>query len=252
MQSWSLLFVKFEFKVIVFNLQMARYNATIALSYAFYENEKYNALRRGKISLFSTCFPPQSSNNLMHNQFTNNLRDNIGKALKGRVSKAISHIVRNYVADEVLTTEKICVRLERGCLNRALAKARDHNIRAVWENDQFQNVYHSVCYKVVTNLDVKSAVGSTFLNDLIISGQVVPDDVANMTCKELCPARFSTLDKKIKKRLSQEIKIKYSTLYRCGKCKARKCTTTRVYNRSLDEGVNLRIRCIVCGNEWGG
>ena len=62
--------------------------------------------------------------------------------------------------------------------------------------------------------------------------------------------KYIKIDEKINKRNNQESKIKYSELYRCRKCKRNQTTTERRYARSLDEGVDLTIICLFCGNRW--
>ena len=49
---------------------------------------------------------------------------------------------------------------------------------------------------------------------------------------------------------NNEIKIKYSELYRCNKCKRNQTKTERRYARSLDEGIDLTIICLFCGKRW--
>ena len=142
--------------------------------------------------------------------------------------------------------------LEISCLNQTMKKAKTLNIRCVWSNDKFVNLYHSICYKISVNLDEKSTVGSDYLKTKILNQEYSLEDITNMSTRELCPIKYQKLDQKLNKRMSLETKVKYSELYRCRKCKRNQCITERRYNRSLDEGVNLMIKCTFCGNSWNG
>ena len=142
--------------------------------------------------------------------------------------------------------------IERGCLNRAIEKAKSYNIRCIWSNNKFLDLYHSICYKVACNIDSNSVVESNYILKKILKHEVDFKNIANMTSKELCPDKYGQIDDRINKRTNLEIKVKYSELYRCRKCKQNKTTTERRYNRSLDEGVNLTIHCTNCYHSWNG
>jgi DNA-directed RNA polymerase subunit M/transcription elongation factor TFIIS len=187
----------------------------IPLNIKFYENENYNDIRRCKLILLSDCLGKNF-------KFDNNSKEAIIKAI------------------------------EQGCLNRAIKKAKTYNIRCIWKEEQFVNLYHSICYKVSINIDKNSSINSSFIIDKILNNSIDLKTIANMTSKELYPKKYEKLEEKMHKRHNLERKIKFSERYQCKKCKRNQTTTERCYNRSLDEGVNLTIRCLFCGNSWGG
>ena len=125
-----------------------------------------------------------------------------------------------------------------------------HNIRCVWSEPKFVNLYHNICYKLAINLDSDSCVKSESIKKKIINQEVQLQDVANMSSKELCPKKYEKIDQKINKRTNLERKIKFSELYKCSKCKRNQCTTERRYARSLDEGTDLTVHCLFCGHNW--
>lgn len=227
----------------------------ISLSYSYYEDEKYNYLRRCKLILFGECLGNIVENdNIKINDGISQIKKKYVKAYLnsfGLESNTVK-LVKRYLFPKIYTKEFIIKNLERGCLNRTLQKAKTHNIRCVWPNTKFVNLYHSVCYKVASNLDIKSVVNSTYIKDKILTQSLKVSEVANMSSKELCPVKYEKIDRKISKRTNLERKIKFSELYRCRKCKRNQCTTERRYNRSLDEGVNLMIHCGFCGHSWCG
>jgi DNA-directed RNA polymerase subunit M/transcription elongation factor TFIIS len=190
------------------------YPNTIPLNIKFYENENYNNNRRLKLLLFGECL--------------------------GKTDKSVD--------------DKECIikYLERGCLNRAIESAKIYNIRCIWSNEKFVNLYHSICYKIAVNIDTNSCIKSDYILNKILNDDVDPLKIANMSSKDLCPKKYEKIEEKMQKRNNLERKIKFSEMYTCRKCKRKQTTTERCYNRSLDEGVNLTIRCLFCGNSWGG
>ena len=209
------------------------YPNAISLSIKYYENDAFNTIRRCKLILFSHCL---GDNKIIQNK----LNSQINQQPK----------INNTQQIEPLNKEQIVKYLERGCLNRAIEKAKTYNIRCVWTNEKFINLYHSICYKVACNIDPESSVKSDYIIKKIINNEVNLNQVANMTSKELCPKKYEVYDEKINKRTNLERKIKYSELYRCRKCKRNQTTTERRYCRSLDEGVDLTINCVFCGHSW--
>ena len=226
---------------------------SVPLNYKYYTDDKYNDVRRCKIILFSHCL---GENDVFKNTYNNELEKKkcITDAFFRNINlteKTINKI-NGYAYTVYLDKEFISKYLERGCYNRTIEKANSYNIRCIWSNPDFVNLYHSICYKVASNLDTESIVESEYIREKIINREVEPITVANMTSKELCPKKYKKIDEKLSKRTNLERKIKYSELYRCRKCKTNKTTTERRYNRSLDEGVNLTIHCVNCGFSWNG
>lgn len=224
----------------------------IVLDYDYYDDDRYNAIRRCKLMLFSQCLGKTCLAELEGNIVKTQKKLLITYLTKFGLSKNSSKCVAAYAYPFIYTKEYIVKNLERGCLNRTIVKSNDYNIRGVWSNPKFVSLYHDICYKIASNLDVTSVINSDYITKKILKNEVNINMVANMSSKELCPKKYEKIDMKINQRTNLERKIKYSELYRCRKCKRNQCTTERRYNRSLDEGVNLTIICLFCGHEWCG
>jgi DNA-directed RNA polymerase subunit M/transcription elongation factor TFIIS len=210
------------------------YYNTNPLNIKYYQGENFNNIRRCKLLLFNHC-----------------LGDN--KVFNDKCAKIINE---SKITDEDLlikfSKEYVCEQLEKGCLNRSIKKAKEYNIRCIWSNPNFIDIYHSICYKLTINIDINSSIKSDYIINKIINQDIDLTDMANMKSKDLCPEKYIQIDEKMFKRTNLKRKIKFSELYRCRKCKRNQTTTERRYNRSLDEGVNLTIKCLFCGNTWGG
>jgi len=221
-----------------------------SIPFEYYTDQRYNDLRRSKLMLFLECLADTALYRDIQN--INKKRKAVESLLTRMNFPPITiRVSTDYAHKAIYSKLYVAECMERSCLNRAIAKSRDYNIRAIWENLKFQDLYHDICYKIAVNVDPRSIINSLHLKTQIINQTVSLKDIANLFGKQLCPEKYEKLDKKINQRVNQEVKVRYSTLYRCFRCKNNKCTSERVYNRSLDEGVNLRIRCTVCYNEWG-
>ena len=57
--------------------------------------------------------------------------------------------------------------------------------------------------------------------------------------------------KKLEDKLKYEPKpIATTDMFKCGKCKKRKCTYYQLQTRSADEPMTTFVRCVECGNQW--
>ena len=106
-----------------------------------------------------------------------------------------------------------------------------------WDNFQFINTYNFISFEIIKNLEGKK-IGSV-------------ERVGYRESKDIIPEIYKAYSFN-KKTLDEVIEKKYSKIYKCPKCGERKCTMENRYNRSLDEGTNLTIKCVSCGNEWNG
>jgi len=231
------------------------YPNAIPLSMKYYENENFNNIRRCKLILFSHCLGDDAvfKNNFIHNAINKKKSTYVYEILTSiKLSTQSIDTIISYLFKQYLTKEYIAKYLERGCLNRAIKKAKSYNIRCVWTDEKYVDLYHSICYKVACNIDSESMVNSDYIFKKIMNNQVDIGNIANMTSKELCPKKYEQIDEKMNKRTNLERKIKYSELYRCRKCKRNQTTTERRYARSWDEGTDLTITCTYCNHSWNG
>lgn len=146
--------------------------------------------------------------------------------------------------------ELILNNLERGCYNYTF----DNTTIRSWTNQRFIDNYCYKRYQIASNLDKKSIIGSDYLVNMIEKNKNKKKflkKVAYMSSKELCPEKYSYIEKKIEERKKTTLSnMDGSSLYKCFKCKSRNCKLEKRYNRSLDECVNMTVTCLECGFEW--
>ncbi len=141
-------------------------------------------------------------------------------------------------------------KLESACFNYAIDRAFEENIPTSWSIPLFGELYSSICYKVSSNIDKNDLVNSSFLADRIINNLIDIKQVPRLPSYELCPHKYADLLRQIEESKNVQFSIKTTSMYKCGKCKKSECTYENLYNRSLDEGVNIKVTCINCGNSF--
>jgi len=143
-------------------------------------------------------------------------------------------------------------KLERSCYNCTIEDANANNIIAAWENDNFCNIYHSTCYKISSNLEIGGMVSNPNIAIKLLNDKISAAELPKMTSPELFPQKYVKIQSRIELSKSVSQTVNVTSKYTCRKCKESKCTEENLYNRSLDEGVNVRITCDNCGHKWNG
>jgi DNA-directed RNA polymerase subunit M/transcription elongation factor TFIIS len=187
------------------------------LDIRFYKSP-YNVYRRAKLSMFSSV-------------------------LNGH-----SQILKMNIVDRYTLIEK----LERSSFNCAITKATNDNIPTKWENELFRDVYNVLCAKISANLSTTNSVKNDYLLPKILDESILISNLPKMSSQELFPDKYKDIMDKLETSKNVKQTVKTSAMYRCRRCGKNECTTENRYNRSLDEGVNLTITCMACGNEWNG
>jgi transcription elongation factor S-II len=112
-------------------------------------------------------------------------------------------------------------------------------------------VYNDKLFDILVNLDTKNKhVNNKNLKINILDGKIKPEFVAFMSPEQLHPKRWSELILKIKNREDKENNMATTDLYKCKKCKERKCKVTQLQTRSSDEPVTTFVTCLVCYNTF--
>lgn len=188
---------------------------TPPLDIAFYESKKYNITRLQKLRMFSEYF-----NN--HIEFSK-----------------LDISVKNYIIS----------RVERTCFNLTIKKARNSNIPSSWDYEEFEALYHIVCGKPLGYIDssVDSDKADSIVN-IVLNDPEKAKWLASINHREIYPEQYEELERR--QNADDQITKKFCTLYQCPKCKKSLCTLKNLYNRSLDEGVNLICICSWCSTEW--
>ena len=117
----------------------------------------------------------------------------------------------------------------------------------------FRNLYVSKAREMTDNLDPQRYLKNTFLHGAVLSGHLLPKDLPYMRPHDLFPTNWSSLidDKKKIAELKYNTTTEASTdLYKCKRCKSRRCSSYELQTRSADEPCTAFINCLDCGSRW--
>ena len=190
-------------------------NHTIPLPLELYK-PPYNSFRRAKIMLFGSSLSQYDEYKQLSNQ-------------------------------EKITLLK---QIERACYNTTIDLAHNENIIPSWDIEEFCNVYHSICYKISVNLDSAGLVNNPSFAKALLNGQISISMLPKLTSREMFPQKYTKILQRMEASKNASHTIKISRMYKCRKCKESRCVIENLYNRALDEGVNLHITCVNCGYEF--
>lgn len=94
------------------------------------------------------------------------------------------------------------------------------------------------------------------INAALLCGAWTPEQVVAMSVKELASSSLKAQREAEAKWARDEARSDLGKLngltdmFRCGKCRERKCTYYQMQTRSADEPMTVFVRCTVCGNRW--
>lgn len=134
-----------------------------------------------------------------------------------------------------------------GIDNLRAAKLSHKIVRLVVDNllDSFPKAVRSKSHNLRENF--KLCAG-------IYAGDIAPEDFVKMTTAEMQSDDLKSKDNEyIKDSLlaSQMASVAADTdMFKCSRCKQRKCTYAQLQTRSCDEPMTTFVTCTVCGNRW--
>jgi DNA-directed RNA polymerase subunit M/transcription elongation factor TFIIS len=141
------------------------------------------------------------------------------------------------------------INLEKGIFNFAIKEATSRKIIKKWENPFFVQLYTDRLRTIFMNLK-----NPTFQN-MILTEDIEPHTIAFMTHHEMNPERWETLiqQKILRDKSKLTTNIEASTdMYKCKKCKSKRCTYYELQIRSADEPATIFVTCLDCGKHWKG
>jgi DNA-directed RNA polymerase subunit M/transcription elongation factor TFIIS len=150
---------------------------------------------------------------------------------------------------EVSETEqnKLIKKIETSCLNATIKKTKEDNIQCSWQTPTFVNRYHNMIHEKSKELDFTE---NTYLIPKILSGEIDPTTVGQLTSEEANPTQYAAIREKIDARKAQKIQKKIVTEYKCPECGACEATIQNLQLRGLDEAKSTVVTCENCEHPW--
>jgi transcription elongation factor S-II len=164
------------------------------------------------------------------------------------IRKKTIEILKN-VVNNINKTKMI----EESIFRFTCSKSDIRKVIKKWENPIFRKIYINKARSLYMNLDNKSYINNNNLIKKIQGSKFDIKNIAFMTYQELFPEHWKQLlDEKYKREMAiYEDKPEAMTdMFKCGRCKQKKCTYYELQTRSADEAMTIFITCVNCGNRW--
>jgi DNA-directed RNA polymerase subunit M/transcription elongation factor TFIIS len=155
--------------------------------------------------------------------------------------------IREKIAKQIQPI-KLATNLERAIYNYAIKEATTRKIIKKWENPYFTQLYVDRLRTIIRNLSEEAIAN-------INSGETSVQTFAFMTHQEMNPERWASLIQQKAKRDASKFNnnIEASTdMYKCKKCRSKRCTYYEMQTRSADEPATIFVTCLDCGKHWRG
>jgi transcription elongation factor S-II len=142
---------------------------------------------------------------------------------------------------------------EMGIYNYCILYSTNQKIIKNWKNNKFYKLYIEKSRNVISNLDGKSFIGNDNLLNRLNQKEFLPHEIAFMKPENMCPDKWADTISAFYKKFENAYENKNlatTSMYKCSKCRMRKCTYWSMFTRSADEPETQFIRCTNCGNSW--
>ena len=146
--------------------------------------------------------------------------------------------------------ESIVRKLERSCYNYVVTLCLEHGMMSNFNSAYFINNYSLISSKILLNLDNSSSLNSTYLLNRVLSGEINPETIAQLSSEDLCPEANKKYREAINLRRNLKNIRKVSKAHKCRKCGKNETTMIEIQMRSADEAATFSIECEHCGTRW--
>ena len=154
--------------------------------------------------------------------------------------------------DKEIKNINISRKIEQSVYNYTIKLSKGENIKRMWGNIIFKNLYLSKIRSIYSNIS-DCYIKNKNLKSKILNNEINLENIANMSSYDIFPENWKDLiDEKMKRdKLKFELKPEAMTdVFKCRKCNSRSCSYYEVQTRSADEPMTQFINCLNCGNRW--
>lgn len=155
--------------------------------------------------------------------------------------------------NSILKNKTLAETIEESVYNHTCELAQSRNLKQDFDIINFKRLYVNKLLSLYVNLNKKSYVNNQNLLSRIKKGNIDVTKIAWMKPQELFPEKWKELIER--KEASEEFmylkKHEIETnIFKCDKCKERRCTYYQAQKKKSDEPMTTFITCMNCGNKW--
>ena len=195
--------------------------------------EKYSDILLNKIKIIEETYY-QNTNKEKLEILNNFLSENIDR-------KKNKKTIKSY-----LKSNSHSIEIENSIYNYALLYSLQNNIN----KNLIESIYNDKFNEILSNIDKQSYLYNPNLLKKLKEKNISYKNLAFLTPQDLCPEKWEKLIEKKKKIEFKQKNIIATDIYKCSKCKQRKCKVSQMQTRAADEPMTTIVTCLVCFNTW--
>ena len=143
--------------------------------------------------------------------------------------------------------------IEQSIYNYVIKLCKEKNIKRLWNNDIFKELYLSKIRSIYANLNNDSYLNNADFKNRILNKELNYYDIANISIYDIYPENWKYLleFKSKQDKVKYELKPEAMTdQFKCRKCGSRSTSYYEVQTRSADEPMTQFITCLNCNCRW--
>lgn len=139
---------------------------------------------------------------------------------------------------------ELASQFEEACYNLAILESESSE---GLQNDLCEEIYHLKIARMVGFLEEEDMFKK--IVEKISKHELKIDEIPNINVEKIYPERYIRQLERISES-GKEMVLKYSTIYRCGRCGKNQTSTKSAQTSSCDEGATIFATCLICYNEF--
>jgi DNA-directed RNA polymerase subunit M/transcription elongation factor TFIIS len=113
-----------------------------------------------------------------------------------------------------------------------------------------ESIYTNKLNEIISNIDKDSHLYNPILVKNLKNENILYENVAFLSPQEICPDKWEKLIKKKEQIEFKSQNVAATDIYKCSKCKQKKCKVSQMQTRAADEPMTTIVTCLVCFNTW--
>jgi len=171
------------------------------------------------------------------------------------ISDDINEIRKNNITilNKIIQNPKKTRTIEESIFRFTCQISDQRKVLKKWDNPIFRKIYINKSRSMYMNINSNCYINNTNLIKKITSPKFDLKNIAFMSYQEIFPEHWKKLlDEKFKREavIYEDKPEAMTDMFKCSRCKQRKCTYYELQTRSADEGMTIFITCVNCGNRW--
>lgn len=151
-----------------------------------------------------------------------------------------------YFTMPITAQNEMVLRIENSIYQSSKLKYKNGSDKLIFiMEEDFINCYATISYNILNYI----SNNNDFAIKILLSTKL-QNNIGFIEVADLVPEFYNNILDVIKVRNSQVVAKKFSSLYKCPKCHAKRAEIEVVQMRSFDEPPNITAQCAECNHRW--